>query len=77
MTKDRFIEKSESIYSRVKTKLEKTHKGDVVAIEPESAKYVIGEDTLDAALKAQRQYPNKIFYFMRIGFPAVHKLRVD
>ncbi|OGC04038.1 hypothetical protein A2276_05415 [candidate division WOR-1 bacterium RIFOXYA12_FULL_43_27] len=75
MTKDRFIEKSESIYSKVKTKLEKTHKGDVIAIEPGSADYTIGKDTLDAALKAKKQHPNKIFYFLRIGFPSVHKLR--
>lgn len=73
--KNSFIHKSELIYNRIKDKLEKTYKGKVVAIEPDSAQYTIGKDTLEAALKAKKQYPDKIFYFMRIGFPAVHKLR--
>jgi len=69
------FEKGRNIYKKLKAKLEKSSKGKIVAIEPDSGGYVIGSDELDAALKAQHEFPGKIFDFFRIGFPAVHKFR--
>ena len=69
------FEKGRKIYKRLKSKLEKKHKGEIIAIEPSSGEYVIGKNELDAALKAQHKFPGKIFDFFRIGYAAVHKFR--
>jgi len=42
-----------------------------MAIEVESGKYFLGETQVEALEKAKKQFPKKIFYFMRVGFPAV------
>ena len=73
--KDEFVEKGKRIYKRLKPKLERDYKGKVIAIEIESGEYIIGEDELDAAIKAKNKFPDKIFDFIRIGYRAVHKLR--
>jgi len=73
--KDEFVAKGKKIYKKLKPKIEHDNKGKVVAIEIESGEYVIGEDELDAAIKAKNKFPNKIFDFIRIGYKTVHKLR--
>ena len=70
-----FLDKGRKIYKRLKAKLEKNYRGKIVAIEPDSGSYIIGKDELDAALKAQHQFPGKIFGFFRVGYAAVHKFR--
>ena len=69
------FEKGKSIYEKLKSKIEKKHKGEVIAIEPKSKKYVIGKDELEAALMAVQKFPGKAFAFFRIGYPVLHKLR--
>ena len=73
--KNEFVNKGKKIYKRLKSELEAKYKGKVIAIDVESGNYVIGEDELDAALNARRLFPDKVFYFIRIGYPVVHKLR--
>ncbi|MBL7073613.1 hypothetical protein ISS37_00025 [candidate division KSB1 bacterium] len=73
--KDEFVERGKRIYKRLKPKLERDFKGKVIAIEIESGDYVVGEDELDAAIKAKKKFPGKIFDFIRIGYEVVHKLR--
>ena len=73
--KDEFVERGKKIYKRLRPKLERDYKGKVIAIEIESGEYVIGEDELDAAIKAKNKFPDKIFDFIRIGYRTVHKLR--
>lgn len=69
------FDKGKKIYKRLKAKLESKYKGKIIAIEPDSGNYIIGKDELDAALKAQHEFPGKVFDFFRIGYPAVHKFR--
>jgi len=76
LDKDEFTERGKSVYKLLKPKLEKKFKGKVIAIEVDSGDYVIGSDELDAALKAQKKFPHKIFTFIRVGYPAVHKFRI-
>lgn len=73
--KNEFVNKGKKIYKRLKSELEAKYKGKVIAIDVESGNYVIGEDELDAALNARRLFPDNVFYFIRIGYPVVHKLR--
>lgn len=68
--------RGERVYQRLKSKLEPYHKGDIVAVEPDSGEYVVGNDELQVALKALERFPGKKFSFFRVGYPAVHKLRL-
>ncbi|MBI5528028.1 MAG: hypothetical protein HY897_16980 [Deltaproteobacteria bacterium] len=67
--------RGERHYGRLRKGLEAKHKGQVIAIEVESGKYVIGGDELQVALRAVKKFPGKRFSFFRIGYPALHKLR--
>lgn len=68
-------EKAKKIYKKLRTTLEREHKGQVVAINIDSGEYVIGEDELEAARRARARFPGKVFYFFRVGEPALHKMR--
>ena len=65
----------ESIFKRLSQKLLKSHKGDIIAIDPKTGKYVLGKDELEVALKARNLLPKALFSVFRIGYPAVHKFR--
>ncbi len=68
--------KGEDIYSKkYKKKLEKTAKGKIAAIEVESGDIFIGDSAMQAAMFAREKYPEKIFYFIRIGYPALHSIK--
>ncbi len=45
--------------------------GKVAAIEPNSGKWFIGDTVIEAAKKGRRKHPKAVFYFIRIGYPAV------
>lgn len=72
---DELLKKGKMIYKRIKSKLENKFKGKVIAIEVDTGKYIIGEDELEVAIKAKNKFPDKVFAFFKIGYPAVHKLR--
>lgn len=44
--------------------------GKIVAIEPFSKKYFIGQDIIDAYEKAIKMFPDRLFFFIRIGYRA-------
>ena len=64
-------------YQQLRKKIEPRYKGQIIAIEAESGEYVVGKDELQVALEAVKKFPGKQFTFFRIGYPAVHKLRVQ
>lgn len=72
----RLQSKGERVYQRLRTRLERRYKGRIVAIEVDSGQYVLGKDELQVALRAVKKFPGKRFSFIRIGYPAVHKLRL-
>ncbi len=53
----------------------KKEKGMIAVIEPDSGEYFLGKTLLEALKKAEAQYPNKIFYSIRIGYPFAHQLK--
>ncbi len=63
--------KGEEVYRKISEQIEKDHSGDFVAIEVESGKYFLGPTQVEAIEKAKKLFPAKIFYLMKIGFPAV------
>lgn len=51
------------------------HKGQIAAIEMDSEEIFLGKDVVEATLKGWKKYPGRAFYFVRIGYPAVHGRR--
>jgi hypothetical protein len=41
----------------------------------ESEEIFLGKDVVEATLKGWEKYPDRTFYFVRIGYPAVHSRR--
>ncbi len=63
--------KGEGIYhARLKKLLEPKYHGWYVAIEVESGDYFLGQTTVEALEKAEKEHPAKKFYIIKVGFPA-------
>ena len=60
----------------MREQLEPQHKGEVVAIEVESGDCFLGKTVVEAGNKARQKYPDKVFYFVKVGFPAMHIRRI-
>lgn len=68
-------ERGEKIYQeQFKDVLEKDHKGKFVAIDVEGAKYFLGKSPEEALEKAKKEFPDKIFHLIRIGYSGVYKV---
>ena len=63
------IERAEDLYENIKNRL-KGKEGKIVAIDPDSGDYFVGEDILEACAKGRRKHPGKEFFFHRIGAKA-------
>ena len=68
-------DRAEKLYEqKLKSLLEPTHRGQFLAIEPESGDYFLSDD-FDGAINASRSvHPDRLAYVMRIGYPAVMEL---
>lgn len=75
INREEFGTKGDEIYEKIKPLLEPEHKGKIVAIEVESGDYFLADTVIEAWQKAKRRYPEKVFYFVRIGYPVVHVFR--
>ena len=63
-------QKGTKVYQKISKQIEKDHSGNFVAIEVESGKYFLGKTQIEAIEKAKKSFPTKIFYLMKVGFPA-------
>ena len=63
-------EKGRELFKTISEELERDHRGKLVAIEVDSGDYFIGDTAMEADEKAKGKYPDKAFYFGRIGFRA-------
>ncbi len=61
------LKKAEMVFEKIYRKLSKEYKGKIVAIDPESGDYFIGDNTLEAYEKGIKKYPEKEFFFKRVG----------
>ncbi len=60
--------KGKELYeTKLKAILEPEHRGEYVAIEPESGDYYLGRTMSEAYEKAAREHPDKRFYLVRVG----------
>ena len=72
---EEFNKRAEEIYKikyQKSFEADKSLKGKIVAIEVDSGDYFICDNVLQAGFKARENYPNKQFFFFRIGFRAVY-----
>lgn len=70
-----FFERALAVYQQHKEQLETTARGKIVAIDIESGEVFIARTALEAAMKARKKFPDRLFYFVRVGYPAVHSLK--
>ncbi|MFH1909361.1 MAG: hypothetical protein ABIL11_18585, partial [Chloroflexota bacterium] len=76
LDREAFVARAKAIYDlKYRKRLETQEQGRVVAIEIESGEIFVGRTALEAGLKARQKFPGKVFYFIRIGYPAVHSLK--
>lgn len=65
------VANAKQIYeTQLRAKLEANHRDQFVAIEPESGEYFLGATYGQAVQAAQRAYPNRISFVLRIGHEA-------
>jgi len=72
---DAFARKAEAIYNRkYRTSFELEYHGQIVAIDVKSGDAFVGRTELDAFNKAHEKYPNRSFFFLRVGYRAAQRV---
>ena len=61
---------SEEVLAKVQSL--KGKQGMIVAIEPDTGDWFLGENVLEALKEGRKKYPHGIFYFVRVGYPSAH-----
>ena len=62
------LETAKKLYEeRWKTKLEAEHWGKIIAVEPESGDYVLGQTFREVDLARQAKFGTKMVYTFRVG----------
>jgi len=71
-----FGKKAREIYKEnFQDKLEPKENGKIIAIEVGSGEMFLGNSVTEAAMKARKKYPDKFYYFIRVGYSYVAKRR--
>jgi len=71
INKQELVSKGERIYATLREQLESQYKGKIVVIDTDTGDYFLGDTLLEADKKAREKYPGKVFYAVKIGYPAV------
>jgi hypothetical protein len=67
-------ERGRAIYdAQVRPLVEAENRGKVVAIDIDTADYEVDETTLAAADRLLARHPDAQLWFVRIGYPGVHR----
>lgn len=68
-------ERGQKFYQeKLQALLEPEQIGKFVAIEPETGQYFVGETDRDALWAGRAALPDKLFFLVRIGYEAAHKI---
>ena len=69
------IARGDQIYEgSLKKRLEASHKGRFVGIDPDSGNYFLGDIASEALWAAHKAMPKSQFYVRRIGYEVTHRL---
>jgi hypothetical protein len=72
-SKEEFAQRGNEIYeTHIRSQIEAENHGKIVAIDIETAAYEIAEDSLTAAKKLLKRYPDAQIYGLRIGHRGIH-----
>lgn len=73
-SKEEHAQRGNEIYERqVRPQVEKGNKGKIVAIDIETGAFELAEDALTASYRLLARHPNAQTWFVRVGYPAVHR----
>jgi hypothetical protein len=65
----KLIKKGQKFYQDIiEPTMTAADKGKFVVVEPENNAYFIGRTSLEAVEEAEKSFPNKYFYLVRVGF---------
>lgn len=73
LSKEEHARRGCALYEKLRSQLEATHQGQIVAIDVESGAFEIAAQTLDAADQIRARYPDAQIWFVRVGHRAVHR----
>lgn len=72
---ERFAARAKQAYKeKIASLVEPEHIGEIIAIEPDSETYFLGQDEVEAADKGHAAGVYGPFYFMRVGSPYAHRI---
>lgn len=67
--------RGDELYERtIRSQVEATHHGKVVAIDIESGAYAIDETALAAGRRLRAQYPDAAVWYVRVGHRALYHI---
>ncbi len=74
-SKEEFARRGNEIYDHyIRAQAETANRGKIIAIDIETGDYEIADDTLAASDRLFERLPDAQVWFVRIGYPAVHRI---
>ena len=70
-----FARRAEAIYDRkYRAVFESKYRGQIVAIDVHSQEAFLGKTERDAFDRAHRKHPDRVFFFLRVGYRAAQRI---
>jgi hypothetical protein len=70
-----FARKAEAIYNRkYRAVFESKYRGQIAAIDIQSEEAFLGKTERDAFDKAHKKHPDRVFFFLRVGYRAAQRI---
>lgn len=67
-------DKGTQIYKQIKSNYEPRENGRFLAIEIESGNAYLADTSAEAIVKAKENYPDKLFYLVKVGYDTAETL---
>ena len=75
LTKDEIARRGREIYERhIRADVEPDHDGEFLVVDVATGDYAIGEDDEEVFEQAEAKNPEGLFYLMRVGRSAAHRI---
>ncbi len=75
LTKDEIARRGREIYERdVRAEVEREHDGEFLVVDVATGDYAVGQDEDEVFDRAEAKDPEGLFYLMRVGRPAAHRI---
>ena len=66
--------KGKKIYEKIKGRYDPKYHGQYLAIEVKSGEVFLGKDGVVVIEKAEKKYPDTVFYLQKIGYDTMEKI---